>query len=67
MNEYIKNEIKDYVYEALCDMKLKNKKEIDSLARSLQEKLQKELITTIEEATKEYLEDMEDFKTEAIF
>ena len=41
-------------------MKLKNKKEIDNLARSLQEKLQKELITTIEEATKEYLEDMED-------
>ena len=60
MNEYVKNEIKGYVYEALHDMKLKNKKEIDNLARSLQEKLQKELITTIEEATKEYLEDMED-------
>lgn len=60
MNEYVKNEIKDYVYEALYDMKLKNKKEIDNLARSLQEKLQKELITTIEEATKEYLEDIED-------
>lgn len=60
MNGYVKNEIKDYVYEVLYDMKLKDKKEISNLARSLQEKLQKELIITIEEATKEYLEDIED-------
>ena len=60
MNEYVKNEIKDYVYEALYDMKLKDKKEIENLAKSLQEKLQKELVIAIDNATKEYLEDMED-------
>ena len=61
MNNYnVKSEIEGYVYEVLSSMKLKDKKEIENLARSLQEKLQKELIIAVDNATKEYLEDMED-------
>ncbi len=61
MNNYnVKSEIEGYVYEVLSSMKLKDKKEVVNLARSLQEKLQKELVIAIDNATKEYLEDIED-------
>lgn len=56
-NYNVKSEIEGYVYEVLCSMNLKDKKEIENLARSLQEKLQKELIIAVDNATKEYLED----------
>lgn len=60
MSDYnVKSEIEGYVYEVLCSMNLKDKKEIENLARSLQEKLQKELIIAVDNATKEYLEDTE--------
>lgn len=58
-NYNVKSEIEGYVYEVLCSMNLKDKKEIENLARSLQEKLQKELIIAVDNATKEYLEDTE--------
>ena len=60
MNNYnVKSEIEGYVYEVLSSMNLKDEKEIENLARSLQEKLQKELVIAIDNATKEYLENIE--------
>ena len=51
--------LKTYIYNILEEMELTEEKDIKNFARSLEEKIQKELARATEKATQQYLENVE--------
>lgn len=55
----MENTLKNYIYNMLEEMELTEEKDIKNFARSLEEKIQKELARATEKATQQYLENVE--------